>query len=119
MINRQEIEGNLGTAPEIKTTPNGKTVASFRLAHNKYFTDKDKQKQTKALWFNVEAWEGLANFCVKDLAKGSRVLVVGRGETDQWEDKNGSRRESYKLIASEIRKVVLHGKKDASDENKQ
>ncbi|MBU1916681.1 single-stranded DNA-binding protein [bacterium] len=105
MINRQEIEGNLGNAPEIKTTPTGKTVASFRLAHNKQFKDKDGEKQTKALWFTVEAWDELAKYCERDLKKGSWVYVSGRSEMDQWEDKKGAKHETHKLIASEISKI--------------
>lgn len=70
------VQGYLGTDPEFKTTKNGSTYATFRLASNEV-KDKDANGNQITYWYTVFVWDSaLQNFC-KVLKKGSSVTVVG------------------------------------------
>lgn len=104
MLNRITIEGNLGAAPEVKTTNANKCVANMRIAHNSYWKDKKGEDQKKTTWFNVEVWDKLAKVC-ESFGKGNRLIVMGRTETDPRKDDKGNHYENLKIIATDIRKV--------------
>ena len=59
-INRVILIGRLGKDPEIRSTPNGTTVAKFTLATDERFTDKSGEKQERTEWHNIVAWGKLA-----------------------------------------------------------
>lgn len=72
MIRRIEIDGFLGTNPEVKTTSNGHQYTTFRVANRVY---GDAENVT--YWFSVTVWDsGLQKFC-QSLKKGSAVVILG------------------------------------------
>ena len=75
------IVGGLGKDPEIRSTPNGKKVASFSVAVNEGFGNSAYVE-----WFNVIAWNELAEFVEKYLKKGKQVSVTGKFKTRSWDD---------------------------------
>jgi single-strand DNA-binding protein len=100
----QEITlvGKLGNDPEKRTTPGGKTVASFSLAVNKTWT-KDGQRQEKTTWFRCTAWEKQAEIVSANLTKGRKVMVVGEVEDARaFTDRDGNNRASLEVTASRI-----------------
>ena len=101
-LNRAMIIGNLTRDPEVRTTTNGKTVASFGIATNSYWTDDSGQKQEKAEYHNVVAWNRLAEVCNQYLGKGRKVYVEGRLQTRDWEGQDGVKRTRTEIIAENM-----------------
>ena len=103
--NKIEIIGHLGKDPETKTTPSGKQVCNFSVAVS-------ERKDDPTQWFNVQAWEKLADVCGQYLKKGSQVLIVGRMVSRKYE-KDGVTKEAWDIVAREM--VMLGGKPEGQD----
>lgn len=101
-LNRAMIIGNLTRNPELRTTPNGAAVASFGVATNRSWTDKNGQKQEDAQFHNIVAWGKLAEICNQYLAKGRRVYVEGRIQTREWEGQDGVKRQRTEIVAENM-----------------
>jgi len=102
-LNKVLLIGNLGADPEMRYTPSGKAVTTFSVAVNRVRRDQasgDQQKDTQ--WFNVVAWEQLAEFCTRYLTKGRSVYVEGRLQNRSWDAPDGSKRYKTEVVAQEI-----------------
>jgi len=88
-LNKVMIIGNVGTEPEMRFTPNGTPVTSFRLATNRLFTTSDGERRKETEWFDVITWRKQAESCNQFLSKGQRVYVEGRLRTRSWEGQDG------------------------------
>jgi len=100
-INNCVFTGRLGNEPELKRTTDGRFVCRFRLA-----VTRQKAKETveaEVDWFDIVAWNGIAEACAKYLAKGSKVAVRTVARTRSWEDRNKCKRTSTEFVADEIR----------------
>lgn len=100
MLNIVALIGRLVYDPELKTTPNGVNVCSFRIAVDRSFTRKGEER--KADFIDVTAWRQTAEFVSKYFQKGSMISVQGRLETRQYQDKNGNNRTATEVIAAEV-----------------
>jgi single-strand DNA-binding protein len=102
-MNTAIIEGRLGQAIELRTTPQGKTVANFRLATERQWTGADGTPMRATDWHTVVAWDGLAEQA-KDLREGDTVHVEGRLQTRSWEDREHAEIKHYRteILASTI-----------------
>ncbi len=89
-LNKVMIIGYLGRDPEMRFTPTGKSVSSFSVACNRSWKSKDGERHTETDWFNVVAWEDLAEISKQYLSKGSMVYVEGRLQIREWVDSNGN-----------------------------
>lgn len=98
MLNIVALIGRLVYDPELKTTPNGVNVCSFRIAVDRSFTRKGEER--KADFIDVTAWRQTAEFVSKYFQKGSMISVQGRLETRQYQDKNGNNRTATEVIAA-------------------
>jgi single-strand DNA-binding protein len=85
-LNRVILIGRLGKTPEGRYTPSGIAVASFSLATNESWNNKQGLKEHTE-WHNIVAWEKLADFANEYLYKGQLVNIEGLLRTRQWEDK--------------------------------
>lgn len=95
--------GNLGKDPEVRYLGNGTAVASFSLAVNRQWTDKQSgEKKKETTWIPVEVFGKTAEVVAEYLKKGSQALIEGRLKLDQWE-KDGQKKERMKVIADEVR----------------
>jgi single-strand DNA-binding protein len=104
MINKAILVGRLGKDPEIRSTPQGSTVAKFSLATDEKFTDKAGGKQERTEWHDIEAWDRLGEICGQYLKKGSLVYIEGTIRTDTWDDKEtGQKRSRKKIVAREMK----------------
>lgn len=101
-LNKVMLIGNLGKDPELRTTPNGKQVASFSVACNETWVDKTGQKQEKVEWVNVIVWDKLAENCGKYLSKGRPAYVEGKLQTRSWDDKEGVKRYTTEVLAHTV-----------------
>ncbi len=101
-VNKVILIGNLGGDPELRSTPGGTSVASFTLATNESWTDKDGTKQDRTEWHRIVVWRRLAEICGQYLRKGSQVYIEGRLQTRSWEDKQGNQRKTTEIVARDM-----------------
>jgi single-strand DNA-binding protein len=112
-VNKVILVGNLGSDPQIRYTPNGTAVANFSIATTERFTNKNGEKESRTEWHRIVAWGRLAEICNEYLKKGKQVYVEGRIQSRQWEDKDGTKRTSFEIIANSM--VMLGRAGDAGD----
>lgn len=95
------LAGNLCFDPELRYTASGQGVCGFRLAVNR---NKDKADFIDVTVFDGTRSEGqgLASRCAEWLQKGSKVVVNGSWQVENWEDKDGNRRTNHKCIANRV-----------------
>ena len=99
-VNKVILIGNLGRDPEIRTTPQGTSLARFSVATSTAWKDASGAKQERTEWHDVVAWEKLAQICGEYLHKGKMVYVEGSLQTRSWEDQNGQKRYKTEIKAS-------------------
>lgn len=107
----QEFEaiGNAVNSAEMRYTPSGVPVASFRMAINKQWTNANGEKQEKVLFVKVSAWRKLAEVMSQYLEKGRQVFVKGElEEPENWTDREGKQRSTIVITAQTIK--LLGGK---------
>jgi single-strand DNA-binding protein len=101
-LNKLIVIGNVGNEPEMRFTPNGKPVTSFSVATNWLYTSSEGERRQETEWFNVVAWNRLAEQCNQFLAKGRLVYVEGRIHTRNWEGQDGQPHSKIEVIASRV-----------------
>ena len=111
-VNKVILIGNLGKDPEIRTTPQGTSLARFSLATTSTWKDASGAKQERTEWHDIVAWEKLAQICGEYLHKGKMVYVEGSLQTRSWEDQNGQKRYKTEVKASNV--VMLSKREDGS-----
>ena len=100
MFNRMIVMGRITNDLELKTTPNGTPVCSFRIAVDRRFQTKGEEKKTD--FFNVVCWRATAEFVTKYFSKGRLILIEGEMQTRQYDDKNGNKSTWYEVVAERV-----------------
>ncbi len=95
-MNKVILSGNLTRDPEIRYTQSGKAIAKLGLAVSRRFS------RDVTDFFNLTAWDKQAEFCNRYLKKGTSVIVEGRVENDNYEDKNGVKHYSFNIQVENI-----------------
>lgn len=101
-LNKIMIIGNVGTDPEMRYTPNGNPVTSFRIASSRSYTGSDGERKQETEWFTVVAWNQLAETVNQYLSKGRRAYVEGRLQSSQWEGNDGQKRFNNEIVANTV-----------------
>ena len=101
-LNKMSVIGFLGTDPEMRYTPNGNPVTSFRIATSRSYTSSDGEKHEETEWFTVVAWNQLAELCNQYLSKGRRAYVDGRLHSNSWQGQDGQTRFSNEIVAERV-----------------
>jgi single-strand DNA-binding protein len=96
--NSLNIIGNVGRKPEIKYLESGSKVTNFPIA----FSDR---KDGDTQWFDVEAWDELAELACANIEKGERVALQGRLKVQDWTDREGNTRKNLRIVAQNIQRV--------------
>jgi single-strand DNA-binding protein len=103
VLNKIMLIGNLGRDPEMSYTPGGSAVAKFSVAVSRRWTDKQSgERKEETQWFNVVAWERLAETCNQYLRKGSKVYLEGRMVSRKYTDKQGVERTVWDVVLSDM-----------------
>jgi len=102
MVNKVLLIGRLGAAPEVRYTQDGAMITNFNLATDEQYKDKSGEKQQKTEWHRIVAFGKLAEICAKYLTKGKLVYIEGRIQTRQWNDKDGAKRYTTEIVASNM-----------------
>lgn len=105
-INTVALSGNLTRDPELRETPSGKKVVSFRLGA--------KGWGEKSIFVDITAWDKLAEL-IATLAKGAALTVAGRLEYEEWE-KDGQKRNALKIVAMDVQLPPRVATADADDD---
>ena len=110
MINKVILVGRLGKDPEIRSTPNGTSVAKFTVATDEKFTDRNGEKQERTEWHNITAWGKLGEICGQYLRKGKLVYLEGSIRTDSWDDKEtGQKKYRTEVVANTMKMLDRRG----------
>ena len=101
--NNVTITGNLTREPGLRFTPSGQAIATFGIAVNRTWTDRQSQERKESTsFFDVVAWGNLAENAATSLAKGTRVVVTGRLDLRSWETQEGEKRSKVEITADDL-----------------
>ncbi|MGA9108663.1 MAG: single-stranded DNA-binding protein [Smithella sp.] len=115
MVNKVILIGRLGKDPDVRYTPDGTMVTNFNLATDEQWKDKNGEKVQKTEWHRIVTWGKLAEICGNYLVKGKLVFIEGRIQTRSWEDKEGVKRFTTEIIASNMQMLDSKGQNKAED----
>ncbi|MBP5531041.1 MAG: single-stranded DNA-binding protein [Lentisphaeria bacterium] len=102
-LNKVFLLGNLVRDPDLRGLPNGQSVCELRMAVSRRYTNGSGQEVEDTCFVDVVVWGKSAKNCKQYLAKGSQVMVEGRLQLDQWEDRNGGgMRSRLRVIAEQV-----------------
>ena len=101
-LNKAILYGRLGQDPELKALPSGTQVASFSIATNRVYKDKDGNKQEQTDWHNIVVFGRQAELASQYLKKGDTALIEGRIQTRSWEGKDGQKRYRTEVVADRV-----------------
>jgi single-strand DNA-binding protein len=101
--NSVTLIGNVTRDPELRFTPSGQAVASFGLAVNRMWNDRNSgERKEQTSFFDVVCWAQLGENVSSSVPKGARVIVSGRLEQRSWETEQGEKRSKIEVIADEV-----------------
>ena len=101
--NSVTLVGNITRDPELRFTPSGAANATFGLAVNRRWQNRQTNEWEEAVsFFNVVCWRDLADNAAESLSKGMRVIVTGRLEQRSWETDQGEKRSVVEIVADEL-----------------
>lgn len=109
-LNKVMLTGHLGADPEMRYTPQGSAVTTFRVASGRTWKSSDGQQHDDTEWFRIVSWDKLAEICNQYLTKGTRVYVEGRLQTRKWTGQDGQERYTTEVIAQDM--IILSPKGD-------
>lgn len=101
-VNKCILVGRLGKDPELRYTQSGTAVASFSLATDERYKDREGNQQNKTEWHNIVAWRQLAEICGKFLHKGKQVYIEGKIQTRSYDDRDGNKRYITEIVADQM-----------------
>jgi single-strand DNA-binding protein len=109
MVNKALLIGRLGKDPEVRYTPDALMVTSFNMATDEQWKDKNGQRVQKTEWHRIVTFGKLAEICGNYLSKGKLVFVEGRIQTRSWEDKEGNKRYTTEIVATNMQMLDSKG----------
>ncbi|MFL6206049.1 MAG: single-stranded DNA-binding protein [Acidimicrobiales bacterium] len=101
--NTVTVIGNVTRDPELRFTPSGQAIATFGLAVNRRWQNRQTQEwEEQVSFFDITCWAQLGQNVADTLVKGSRAIVTGRLEQRSWETDQGDKRSKVEIIADEV-----------------
>jgi single-strand DNA-binding protein len=102
-VNKVILVGRLGRDPETRYTGGGQAVANFSVATDETYKDRNGEKQKRTEWHKIVVWGKQAEIAQQYLKKGSLIFIEGRIQSREWQDKEGQKRTSFEIVASNFR----------------
>jgi len=102
VFNKTILIGNLTRDPEVRYTPQGTSVCSFRIAVNYRYKQGDEVKK-EVIFIDIVTFGRQADTCGQYLNKGNTVLVEGRLQERRWETEDGQQRSKFEVVAQTVR----------------
>jgi single-strand DNA-binding protein len=109
-VNKVILVGRLGRDPETRFTSGGQAVANFSIATDETYKDKSGERQKRTEWHKIVVWGKQAEIAQQYLKKGSLLFLEGRIQSREWQDKEGQKRTSFEIVATNFR--MLGGRSD-------
>jgi single-strand DNA-binding protein len=109
-VNKVILIGRLGRDPETRYTGGGQAVANFSVATDETYKDKAGERQKRTEWHKIVVWGKQAEIAQQYLKKGSLIFIEGRIQSREWQDKEGQKRTSFEIVATNFR--MLGGRGD-------
>lgn len=106
-LNKVMLIGNLGQDPELRYTQGNTAVMNMRIATTESFLNRENERQERTEWHTVVLWGKRGEGLQKILTKGNRIFVEGRLQTRSWEDKQGQKRYTTEVVATNV--ILLGG----------
>ena len=116
MLNTVALMGRFTRDLEMKKTNNGKKVMNFCLAVERNRATKDEEK--KSDFIDCIAWENTAEFICTYFKKGDPIIVQGKLETNQYEDKQGNKRKAVYMFVNNVNFCAFKKSEEGQDKNK-
>lgn len=101
-MNKIILTGNVGRDPEMRYTPSGAAVTNFSLAVNRRYTPQSGEPQEETEWFDITAWNRLAETCNNYVHRGMKVGVIGRVHLNTYIGQDGVQRARMVVTAQEV-----------------
>ncbi len=109
-LNKVYLLGNLTRDPDLRALPSGQSVCELGLAVSRRYVNNNGQEVEDTCFVDIVVWGRNAANCKQYLEKGSQVLVEGRLQLDQWEDRNGGgKRSRLRVVAEQIQFMNRRG----------
>lgn len=101
--NHVTLIGNVTRDPELRFTPSGQPTATFGLAVNRRWPNRETGAWEEAVsFFDIVCWRELAENAGDSIRKGARVIVTGRMEQRSWQTQEGEKRSKIEVVAEEV-----------------
>lgn len=101
--NNVTLVGNCTRDPEMRFTQGGQAIATFGLAVNRRWQNRQTQEWEEAVsFFDITCWGQLAENVAESVQKGTRVVVDGRLDQRSWETEQGDKRSKVEIVADEV-----------------
>jgi len=101
-LNKVMLIGWVDGDPELRHTPNGRAVATFTIVVPRSWVSGEGERREENEWFNVVAWNSLADFAEENLSENQQVYIEGRLQTRRWQDNSGRRHFRTEVVAQEL-----------------
>jgi single-strand DNA-binding protein len=111
-VNKVILVGRLGRDPETRYTGGGQAVANFSIATDETYKDRNGERQKRTEWHKIVVWGKQAEIAQQYLKKGSLLFLEGRIQSREWQDKEGQKRTSFEIVATNFR--MLGGRGDGA-----
>jgi single-strand DNA-binding protein len=108
-VNKAILVGRLGRDPETRYTSAGQAVCNFTLATDETYKDRNGERQKRTEWHRIVVWAKQAEIAQQYLHKGSLIFVEGRIQTRQWDDREGQKRTTVEIVATNFRMLGGRG----------
>ena len=122
--NSVTMVGNCTRDPELRFTSSGQAVATFGLAVNRRWQNRQTNEwEEQVSFFDVTCWQQMAENVAESVTKGTRVVVSGRLDQRSWETQDGDKRSKIEVVADEVApslryataQVVRNERRDGGD----
>jgi single-strand DNA-binding protein len=100
--NTVTIVGNATREPELRFTASGQAVATFGVAVNRRWQNRNNEWEESTSFFDVTCWAQLAENVAESVPKGGRVVVTGRLDQRSWETQEGDKRSKVEIVADDV-----------------
>lgn len=118
-INKVTLIGNVGRDPEIRTTQDGKEIASLTLATSETWKDRNSgERKERTEWHRVVVFsEGLVNVIKNYVKKGNKLYIEGSLHTRKWVDNQGAERYTTEIVLQNFSSTlfIIDGNKNSHE----
>ena len=101
-LNKVFLIGNLTRDPELRYTPSGTAIASFGIATNREWKSPDGEQKKEVCFVDINMFGRRAEVINEYFSKGNPIFIEGRLQFQQWETKDGQKRNALRVVAEDF-----------------